>query len=111
MSTLRNETITGVDQMLLPPPLKRQQAMEPNRLNEAMSLYINVDNYDPMDSLAIFRDKVPNNETNKVHQTFNNTVQNREQMLIAVCIQLSKRVNELENKISGIKSHELLANA
>lgn len=106
MNMQRNSTTTGVDQMLLPPPLMRKQAVEPNRLNEAMSLYINVDNYDPMDSLAVFRDKVPNIETNKVHQAFENTPQNREQMLIAVCIQLTQRVNELERKISGIKRPE-----
>ncbi len=106
MKMQRNFTTTGTDQMPLPPPLMRKQAVEPNRLNEAMSLYINVDNYDPMDSLAVFRDKVPNIETNKVHQAFENTPQNREQMLIAVCIQLTQRVNELERKISGIKRPE-----
>lgn len=88
------------NQILLPPPLMRKQAVEPNKLHEPMSLYINVDGNDPMDSLAVFRDKVPDGETNKVHQGFRNTPQNREQMLIAVCIQLTKRVKELENRIN-----------
>tara|TARA_Y100001936_G_C15920109_1_gene583547 strand:+ start:117 stop:473 length:357 start_codon:yes stop_codon:yes gene_type:complete len=91
----RRQSITS----LAPTPIYRQQAMEPNRLDEVGRLYINVDNDDVMDSLAPFKNLLPNNETARMHQMYGNTPQNREQMMLANLIQLKRELKILRERV------------
>lgn len=88
---------------LAPPPLTRRQAVEPNRLDNIAQLFINVQNYDPMDSLMPFELVLPNNEDQAVHAFYDNTPQNREQMMLTNLIQLSRQVLELTNRIDVLE--------
>lgn len=88
---------------LAPPRLSRRQAVEPNRLDQIAQLYINVQSYSPMDSLMPFELVLPNNEDQQVHQAYDNTPQNREQMMLTNLIQLSRQVLELRNRIDVLE--------
>lgn len=88
---------------LAPSRLSRRQAVEPNRLDNIAQLYINVQNDNPMDSLMPFELVLPNNEDQQVHQAYDNTPENREQMMLTNLIQLSRQVLELRNRIDVLE--------
>ena len=101
--TARLDQRTRARTGLAPPPLTRRQAVEPNRLDNIGQLYINVQNFDPMDSLMPFELVLPNNEDEAVHAFYDNTPQNREQMMLTNLIQLSRQVLELRNRIDVLE--------